>query len=75
MVKETKEQVDIILNDADFNLVQIGCECGHKFDMPWDAMAFGGLGENSFCGQCGESGKMQVVADPSPNKPNVNKSQ
>ena len=57
------------VNAADLDLVQIGCECGNLFDMPWDASRMGGLGENSFCGQCGESGKMTVVADPSPNKP------
>ena len=56
-------------NEADLDLVQVGCECGNEFDMPWDAVAFGGLGERSFCGQCGEAGKMVVINDPTPNKP------
>lgn len=57
------------LNEADLDIVQVACECGNTFDMPWDAVAFGALASSSMqCGQCGESNKMNVVADPSPNK-------
>lgn len=59
------------LSEADLDVVRIGCECGNNFDMPWDAVAFGGLGERSFCGQCGEPGKMKIVQDPSPNKSDI----
>lgn len=63
LVSETTEEVDWEPNEADLDLVTVGCECGNTFEMPWDAVAFGGLGEGSFCGQCGESGKMTIVSD------------
>ena len=68
LISETTEQVDWEPNEADLDLVQIGCECGNKFEMPWDAVAFGALDDNSHCGKCGESGLMEIIADPSPNK-------
>lgn len=60
-MSETTEQVDWEPNEADLDVVQVGCECGNKFEMPWDAVAFGGLGDNSYCGQCGKSGLMEVI--------------
>ena len=68
LVEETKSEIDWEPNAADLDIVLIGCVCGNEFDMPWDAVAFGGLGEGNYCGQCGKSGTMQVIADPSPNK-------
>ena len=69
LVEEKTEQADWQPNAADLDLVTIGCECGNNFQMPWDAVAFGGLGEGSFCGQCGSSGKMNVIDDPEESKP------
>lgn len=55
------------MNEADLDIVLVGCECGNQFDIPWDALAFCGF-RGMHCGQCGEMGKMKVIADPSPNK-------
>lgn len=68
LVESKEEHVDFKPNQADLDIVLVGCDCGNQFDMPWDAVAFGGLGENSFCGGCGKSGTMKVISDPSPNK-------
>lgn len=60
LVKETREHIDWEPNEADLDLVDVKCDCGNKFDMPWDAIAFGGF-EGMYCGQCGETGKFEVV--------------
>jgi hypothetical protein len=65
--EETKEQVSWEPNEADLDIVLVGCECGSQHDMPWDCIRYMN-DENSFCGQCGKSGKMSVITDPSPNK-------
>lgn len=58
-VAETREETDWEPNAADLDRVTVSCACGNTFDMPRDALAFG-----VYCGQCGEPGKMKVVADP-----------
>lgn len=50
------------LSEADLDLVTVKCDCGHTFEIPWDAMAFSGDKIN--CGGCGEAGKMQIIEDP-----------
>jgi len=60
LVSETKETIDWEPNEADLDLIKIGCECGNEFEMPWDAMAFCGL-DGMYCGQCGETGKMEAL--------------
>lgn len=67
LVSETKEEIDWQPNEADLDIILIGCECGNQFDMPWDVLAFSGF-IGMRCGQCGEIEKMEVIADPSPNK-------
>lgn len=64
LVEEIIKKIDWEPNAADLDVVTVGCECGNKFQMPWDAVAFGGLGEGTYCGQCGKSGNMQVINDP-----------
>lgn len=66
-VSEKRVKTDWKPNAADLDIVLVGCECGNQYDMPWDALMFLN-DENSSCGQCGKSGKMNVIADPSPNK-------
>lgn len=53
-------------NSADLDLILIGCECGHEFEMPYDCKGFL-HDKNMFCGGCGESGKFKVL-DSSPNR-------
>lgn len=67
IVEEKREQVDVKPNSADLDTVLVECECGNKFDIPWDATMFLN-DENSYCGQCGQSGNFRVIADPSLNK-------
>lgn len=59
LVEEKRKQVNWQPNEADLDLVTVHCECGNEFKMPWDVLAMGGLGKNNYCGQCGQSGKMQ----------------
>lgn len=60
VVEETREKVDWKPNAADLDLVTVQCECGNSYTTPWDTLMF--LNDKySFCGQCGESGKMKVV--------------
>lgn len=62
-------RVEIEPNDADNDIVQVACECGNTFDIPWDVCAFGLLNTPNFnCGQCGKSECFKLIADPSPNK-------
>lgn len=67
LVKETRGQVGISYNAADLDIVLVGCECGNQYDTPWDCLMWLN-DENSFCGQCGQSGKMRIIANPSPNR-------
>lgn len=67
VVEEKRKQTDWKPNAADLDIVLVGCECGNQYDMPWDALMFLN-DENSYCGQCGKSGKMGVISDPSPNR-------
>jgi len=70
IVEEKREFVDWKPNEADFDIVLVGCECGNQYDIPWDCLMF--LNDkNSCCGQCGKSGKMKIIADPSPNKQKI----
>ena len=62
-VEESRCEVDWEPNAADLDLITVGCECGNTFDIPWDAIAFGGF-EGMHCGQCGKAGKMKVLEDP-----------
>lgn len=59
VVEETKSEIDWEPNEADLDVVIIGCDCGNKFDLPRDVLMFGF--DNMYCGQCGESGKMNVI--------------
>jgi len=61
-VEETRQHVDWEPNEADLDIVTVGCDCGHTFNIAWDAMAFGCNQIN--CGQCGEAGKMKIIEDP-----------
>lgn len=63
-IEETRSEIDWEPNEADLDQVTVGCECGNRFDIPWDALAFGGGFDGMYCGQCGETGKMKVIADP-----------
>ena len=54
--------MEYVLNEADLDIVTVKCDCGHTFDIPWDAMAFSGDQIN--CGKCGEAGKMRIIEDP-----------
>lgn len=67
LVSQTTEEIDWKPNAADLDTVTVGCKCGFEFDIPWDALAFGGF-DGMFCGECFESGKMSVIADPSKGK-------
>ena len=62
LVEETKQDIDWQPNEADLDLIKIGCECGNEFELPWDVMAFGFLSDMN-CGQCGEAGKLKVIKD------------
>jgi len=62
LVEETKNNIDWEPNEADLDLITVGCECGNTFEMPWDAMAFCGL-EGMHCGQCGKAGNLDVIKD------------
>jgi len=73
VVEEKREQVDWKPNAADLDIILVGCECGNQYDIPRDCIMFMN-NENSFCGQCGQSGKMEIIADPSPNKGRHNQS-
>jgi hypothetical protein len=66
LVEETKSRIDWKPNEADLDVVVIGCECGSKFNMPRDCLMFGF--DDMYCGQCGKTGKMSVV-DYNPPKP------
>ena len=61
LVSEERKQTNWKPNAADLDVVQVQCKCGNTFEMDWDAVAFGGLGKNTFCGQCGKEGNMKVV--------------
>ena len=61
IVEETREQTDWKPNSADLDTVRIRCECGNEYDTPRDCLMFMNS-DNTFCGQCGKSGKMIVVA-------------
>jgi len=67
ITEESRKQVDWKPNAADLDIVLVGCECGNQYDIPWDALQFLNS-KNSFCGQCGQTGKMKIISDPSPNK-------
>lgn len=67
VVEEKQEKVDWKPNAADLDTVLVGCECGNQYDVPRDCLMFLNS-SNSFCGQCGKSGLMKVIIDPSPNK-------
>ena len=54
----------------DDDLVQVGCDCGNTFDIPWDCSMFL---DSLDCGQCGKSGYIEVKADPSPSRVIKNK--
>lgn len=69
LVSESKETIDWEPNEADLDLIKIGCECGSQFDMPRDCLMFGF--DSMYCGQCGETGKMKVI-DHNPTKPQAN---
>lgn len=62
IVEEKREQTDWKPNAADLDLVLVGCECGNQYQTPWDTLMFLNS-KNSFCGQCGQSGKMKVIED------------
>lgn len=61
-IEETKSEIEWEPNEADLDVVWIGCECGNKFTMPRDCLMFGF--DDMYCGQCSEPGKMKVIADP-----------
>lgn len=67
LVSEIIEQTNWELNEQDLDIIQVQCECGHTFDVPWDVSAFGFL-HSMICGYCCKEGKIKVIADPSPNK-------
>ena len=50
LVSETKKQVEWGLNEADLDVVEISCECGHIITMPRDALF---ALPNMHCGSCG----------------------
>jgi len=60
IIEETREQSNWKPNAADLDIIQIRCECGNQFDTPRDSLMFLNS-KNSFCGQCGESGKMVCI--------------
>lgn len=62
-IEETRSEIDWEQNEADLDQVTVVCECGNTFDIPWDVLAFGGGFCGMYCGQCGETGKMKVIAD------------
>lgn len=59
-VKEKREQTNWKPNAADLDLVLVRCECGNEYDIPRDCLMFLNS-ENSFCGQCGKTGKMHMA--------------
>jgi len=61
VVEEKRDQTDWKPNAADLDIIQIRCECGNQFDTPRDALMFLNV-KNSFCGQCGKSGKMSLIS-------------
>ena len=60
IIEETREQTDWKPNAADMDTVTVRCECGNEYDTPRDCLMFLN-DENTFCGQCGKSGRMSVV--------------
>ena len=60
VVEETREQTDWKPNAADLDVVTVRCECGNEYDTPRDCLMFMNS-ENTFCGQCGKSGRMSVA--------------
>jgi len=56
------------LNAADLDIVQVSCDCGNTFDIPWDCTFFM---DTMRCGQCDSMGCFSVTADPSPNKKGI----
>lgn len=53
-------------NEADLDLVEVTCgNCGNRSDTPYDAAH---MMNDAICGQCGETGKFGITADPSPRK-------
>lgn len=66
VLEEKRTQTTWKPNAADLDLVLVGCSCGNQYDTPRDTLMYLNH-ERSFCGQCGSSGKMSILADPSPN--------
>lgn len=58
--EEKREKTSWKPNAADLDLIRVRCECGNEYDTPRDCLMFLNS-ENSFCGQCGKSGKMSVA--------------
>lgn len=61
VVEESRKQTNWKPSAADLDVVLVGCECGNQYDLPRDCLGFMN-DERSFCGQCGQAGKMSVVA-------------
>ena len=55
------------MNAPDLDIVLVGCECGNQLAVPLDALRQIDI-QMARCGKCGKSGRMSVLADPSPNK-------
>ena len=49
-------------NEADLDLILVQCDCGWKFKLPWDVMAFGFL-KDLCCGKCGELGNFSYLKE------------
>lgn len=49
-----------IKNDADLDLIEVSCECGNRFKLQYDAVAFCNF-DKMDCGRCGRAGKIDVI--------------